>query len=452
MRLYHGVRALAIAATSAGRGRGAGHRLPRPVTQLFCRPLATRLGLLLAILCTLSVAATALPGTASALIYWSATKNGTDTINTAEVDGTNQHVLGTLPGDGGQGVRGLAVTDQYIYVADLQGIGRLNLDGSGFVPAFVPLSLQTELGLLGEVPKIVVSGSYIYWVDPSGGSIGRANLDGSNPQPAFLTPASGNNVVSLALGGSYIYWDERSADAVSAQPETIDRANLDGTGRTTLLSQPVIGALAVDGSYIYWVENNTIARAALDGSGIDEPLITTSNTGLQDLEADLGHIYWQGVSGAIGSADPDGSNVVQALVSPSTMIFSSFAVDQRQAPPSQTTLTCAPSIVPAVIVGGKYIEWPTPHAPRPSRPRRRRRAPYRSYTAASPSSTRQSTLRPPRAPSTLRASQAQHRARCITPPTTSSRTRNRLRAAALSRSAPRSPARAWRCRALAPQR
>jgi hypothetical protein len=62
---------------------------------------------------------------------------------------------------------------------------------------------------------------------------------------------------------------EPSNWASNAVPGTIDRANLDGTGVTRLVSgQDFPIALTVDGSHLYWCSSGRIDQANLDGTGV----------------------------------------------------------------------------------------------------------------------------------------------------------------------------------------
>jgi sugar lactone lactonase YvrE len=110
-------------------------------------------------------------------------------------------------------------------------------------------------------------GTPIWHID---GTINRANLDGSG-RTTLVTGQSQPHGVRLDLDAGTMYWPEFGAGR-------IHRANLDGTGLTTLvsgLSQPIVVALDSAGGKIYWTNHGTddIRRANLDGSG-QETLIT----------------------------------------------------------------------------------------------------------------------------------------------------------------------------------
>jgi virginiamycin B lyase len=80
------------------------------------------------------------------------------------------------------------------------------------------------------------------------------------------------------------------------------------TRRCLLISGVLVEMLALAPSahgFVYWANNNTIGRANLDGSGVNQSFI--AGAGGSGLAANAGHVYWSG-SGAIGRADLNGSS------------------------------------------------------------------------------------------------------------------------------------------------
>jgi hypothetical protein len=196
-------------------------------------------------------------------------------------------------------------------------IGRANPDGSAVQQNFIT-------GAAGPV-GVVVSGSYIYWSNPStqnsspGTTIGRANLDGTGVNNKFITGAMGPH--SLAVHGPYLYWDNRLAG-------TIGRANLDGTGVDNNFITGAGGpwGIATDDNFVYWTNfgagggsgGTTIGRANLNGTGVDENFITGA-TAPAGIAVNGSHIYWanQGVNSSgttIGRADLNGTGVNQSFI------------------------------------------------------------------------------------------------------------------------------------------
>ena len=120
-----------------------------------------------------------------------------------------------------------------------------------------------------------------------------------------------------ASAQAYVYWTVNGTGAFGGGGTTIGRANLDGSGVThglvTGLSSP--SAMAVDSGYLYWYEPDTtsIARAAVDGSGLDESWIQSGQ--VDGLAIDGDYIYWTD-SGAntIGRANLNGTDVNPAFI------------------------------------------------------------------------------------------------------------------------------------------
>jgi len=120
--------------------------------------------------------------------------------------------------------------------------------------------------------------------------------------------------VLLALPVSaqpYLYW---ATDTDS----TIARANLDGSGVDLdfITDQARPWDVVVDDTYIYWTNErgNTIGRARLDGSEV-EPDFITGAFQPRSITRDDTYLYWNNLSvNAIGRARLDGSEVDQLYV------------------------------------------------------------------------------------------------------------------------------------------
>jgi hypothetical protein len=245
------------------------------------------------------------PGASGEALYW----REEGYIGRANIDGSSPNpnlITGIDPQTRGSG---LAVDNSYIYWGGDAGVGRANLDGSGVDVMFIP----------GVVPRdVAVDSSHIYWsngtsFDPAP-SIERANLDGSGATTLIPGPATG----ALAVDGAHIYWSQPPGDAIGRA--NIDGSNPDPTFITGIDASGVSG-LAVDAAHVYWSNEQTgsIGRANLDGSGVDQSFITglaliTYFTG-PGVAVDAHHIYWGGRS--IGRANVDGSDVNQSFISTS---------------------------------------------------------------------------------------------------------------------------------------
>ncbi len=87
----------------------------------------------------------------------------------------------------------------------------------------------------------------------------------------------------MAVVGPYIYWANSEAPTSDvAVGNSIGRANLDGTGvnQSFITGADYPCGLASDGIYLYWgnqgsnYTGTTIGRAKLDGTGVNESFIT----------------------------------------------------------------------------------------------------------------------------------------------------------------------------------
>jgi RTX calcium-binding nonapeptide repeat (4 copies) len=327
------------------RFSGAGsrrHLAAAPVVSArFTLARRVALGLLAAALATLTLVARA-----DAYLYWSAypfspDAQGPPAIARANLDGTNLLPTFITSNDFGLGPWGLAVdlvpeqgTSKYVYWTDPSPNGRI-----GFAPIDGKGPSQTLIAGAGYAPlDVAVGRGFIYWSLPpqnnppvaGQGSIGRAfSLHGEAPNPTFISPI--NTPGAIAIDDTYIYW----TDTVVEQPNnvvfaTIGRARLDGMSPPdqTWLKDDTAGeywsGVAVDGQYVYWSNSTAglIGRANLNGSGPPTAVNTDYISGAtrpSTVAVDAAHIYWANFPpppqpGSIGSANLNGSNVQQNLI------------------------------------------------------------------------------------------------------------------------------------------
>ena len=146
-------------------------------------------------------------------------------------------------------------------------------------------------GTIEEPPPTQPSISKMYW--HTVGTIQRANLDGSQRE----TLVSGLNVlndIALDVAGSKMYWIQ-SGSAIRA---AIQRANLDGSQRETLVSGVFAAnslVLDVARGKMYWTEDRSIIqRANLDGSQRETLVLISTEESLGNLVLDVarGKMYW----------------------------------------------------------------------------------------------------------------------------------------------------------------
>jgi sugar lactone lactonase YvrE len=157
----------------------------------------------------------------------------------------------------------------------------------------------------------------IYWTDLGGGDIRRANLDGSGKQTLVKGGSPGG--IALDVSHGLMYWTDFNAN-------DIRRANLDGSGQQTLvtkLSTPFGIALDLAGGLMYWAERGGyIRRANLDGTG-QQILIRQAGDALGiALDLSRGLMYWGEANGSIQQANLDGSGhryLITGQVSPRTL-------------------------------------------------------------------------------------------------------------------------------------
>jgi hypothetical protein len=192
-------------------------------------------------------------------------------------------------------------------------------------PRAVAMVLALALALL-VLPALLAprADAYVYWTLDSG--IGRADLDGTHidqdfvrlgcpletrpskaPPPTFCDPGA------LAVDASHFYW--RSRPTYSPVSDAVARANLDGTGvDRNFISGDWVGGydIAVDAEHVYWdtgicCSEGTIARANLDGTGAELSFLSFISGYAVTLAVDDAHIYWTNDDGTIGRANLDGT-------------------------------------------------------------------------------------------------------------------------------------------------
>lgn len=195
-----------------------------------------------------------------------------------------------------------------IYVPSEGRLWTAGLDGSN--PQYTD-----ALPIAGGIASDGMQLFYATGSGDSGWAIGEADTDASSPDNTFVTipaPACGSpnglsEISAVALSQSALYW----ADSGEG---TIGRAALDGSGATDQLitasggecgsgGQGPVG-LGVSGTGVFWSNpnQNTIGHAALDGSSPNASLITGASypTGVAVQGEDL---YWLNAkAGSDGSA------------------------------------------------------------------------------------------------------------------------------------------------------
>ena len=175
-----------------------------------------------------------------------------------------------------------------------------------------------------------------------------------------------------APASAYIYWDNSTAG-------TIARANLDGSGveRSFVSGGHGLLGLAVDGRHVFWANSTTgtVGRANLDGTGVDQSFITHAGTPVS-VAVDGQHVYWaDGASNEIGRANLDGSGAGPRFITGADGV-AGLAVDSQHiywgnagtgtigranldgSGVDQSFITPGGPVVPnGVAVDGQHIYW-----------------------------------------------------------------------------------------------
>lgn len=153
------------------------------------------------------------------------------------------------------------------------------------------LTLAFSLGAIA----VPATAQKIYW--NGGQTIQRANLDGTGVEALVDLRPSYANQVAVDQSHAKIYWTQ-------INPDLIRRANLDGTNVETVLSDSTAWTIAIDeiNGYIYWSVGwsgwgNRIRRCDLDGNDAQDILDSNNNKAVAiDLDVAGGKLYVSGLA------------------------------------------------------------------------------------------------------------------------------------------------------------
>ena len=205
---------------------------------------------------------------------------------------------------------------------------------------------------------MAVDGQHVYWANTDSDTIGRANLDGSGVDQSFITGA--NNPRGLGVDGEHLYW--ANFGPLNPNPsiggvDTIGRANLDGSG--------------VDQTFITGANNP--AGLAVDALQPPSASIMTPVTGStyavgQVVDSSFG--CQEGTSGpGIASCVDQGGHPSGAAIDTSTIGTHTFTVtatssDRATATASVTyTVAAAPSAsIRSPVTGATYAVGQVAHS------------------------------------------------------------------------------------------
>ncbi len=193
-------------------------------------------------------------------------------------------------------------------------IKQSNLDGT---------DIRTVISDSARSLAVDETNNKIYWVNADNGSIKRANSNGTAIETFY---AGGDFIRELAVDptAGYVYWaDQGHGTASNLSIGSVTRANLDGTGVTSLLTNlndPFGIALDTNNGEMFITLGTTpggsdkIIKSLLDGSSVTDVFLS-SGDGLHGIAIDSTNskIYWPtvfpGPTATLRSANFDGSSV-----------------------------------------------------------------------------------------------------------------------------------------------
>src|SRR5262245_18945949 len=174
--------------------------------------------------------------------------------------------------------------------------------------------------------------AYLYFANYGTKTVGV--FDQNLPPSGFTLDLVPGGNSGVGVNSSYIYW-------TNADTLTIGRANLDGTNVNENL---ITGVFAYDGAaneqFMYWTNGfGSIGRARIDGTEVNESFIPNL-TNVQGIALGAKHIYWTNggtltTNASIGRAKLDGT-IVDPTYIPGTANAGAY---------------------PGVAVDSKYIYW-----------------------------------------------------------------------------------------------
>lgn len=251
------------------------------------------------------------------------------TIGRAALDGSGLNTsLVTANAD----VNAVAVHGDYLYWSTSTSIGRAKLDGSSSQPTFIT-------GLT-DVTDIAVTDAYIFWIRSTGSPayVGRANVDGTAVNQTWFS-ASSVTLKRLAASGSDVYIASGNINAgfVGAVFERVSAS--DPSSVTPLAygtTSSVDGDFATDGTYLYLTGMTygggaeAIGRMALSTAATVPPtvLVNAAGDGAHwGIAADTQYLYWVAAdyvhnTNAIARANLDGTGVNTTWLPVSTTLNS----------------------------------------------------------------------------------------------------------------------------------
>lgn len=221
-------------------------------------------------------------------LFW--TDRTLEAIFTSNLDGTNAAELidfNAAFGNSDYRAREITTDGHQLFWVDhsQDSVYRANLDGTNAIQL---IDLEATFGNTGSTSGytplgITNNGSQIFWTDAITDSIYQANLDGTGAtQLISLDSALGDAIYvprSITTDGNSLFW----TDSFFSN-EDIYSASIDGTGVTKITELgPSVNptGITTNGSKLFWLAavGQTVNIANLDGTGIST---------IVDLEAEFG--------------------------------------------------------------------------------------------------------------------------------------------------------------------
>lgn len=252
------------------------------------------------------LACATLAGPAGADIYWAKQHFPRKPASIGCARDNGSHVNPRLIRRDGVEFISLAADRRHVYWNDEQGsIGRVKVNGRKLRRKFIP-----NAGVSMYTNALATDGAFLYWTAP-GGSIARAAIDGTGIDHAFIP---GVDAMTIGVGGGRLVW---------TAPQSVATAAVDGTGVATVLTDlyPVyessLDAVATDGVRAFWsfgsvdygshFEGFKISSANLDGTEHVEALVRRVEA--WSIAVDGGHLYWADGEYGIGRVNLDGTGL-----------------------------------------------------------------------------------------------------------------------------------------------
>ena len=200
-------------------------------------------------------------GSVAEKLYWTEWKTGK--IHRSNLDGTHIEEVFTT---GVKRILGMAVgaDGRKLYWTDREfppKIQRANLDGTD-----IEMVITTELSPMGIA--LDTSEQKIYWTNPEAGKIQCSNFAGTNIEDLVINGLCWPSGIDLDTNEGKMYWADGCAG--------VHRSNLNGTDVEMLVAREIAHpndvAVDVNNGKIYWTnsEAETIQRANLDGTGVED--------------------------------------------------------------------------------------------------------------------------------------------------------------------------------------